>query len=299
MNSILEKVISEDYELVGNGRWLRTVEHDSLIIDSKKQLFFWNSKDLAGDAYTWLIKVKGYNNKEAKKRISELKDSDIITVRSFTIKGKKEDVVVCEDLVDVFWSNGKHKGNRDYWYKREIFDTTIDRFRLGHYNGWYTIPIYQDNEFKNFQIRRDLPEKKIKSWYRGVGPLLFNSSILNWISTVYITEGLTDCLILNQAGLPAISHNTGAGGWMPQWFKYFIKLKEIYVVYDNDEAGIKGSKFVAENLGVYRTKIFTFEGFGEKYDINKYFLDGGNKEDFRKLVLEKSKYSFAMERRIL
>jgi hypothetical protein len=51
------------------------------------------------------------------------------------------------------------------------------------------IPIYQDGLFKQFQMRRDSP-KMIRNYYKGVGPLLYNSEILSATNRIFITEGL-------------------------------------------------------------------------------------------------------------
>src|SRR5690606_9422114 len=119
---------------------------------------------------------------------------------------------VLPKLVEVFWHNGKLEGNRDYWYHRGFTDQTIDRFQLGWYDGWSTLPIFMDGAFRNFQIRRDIPEKRIKNWYSGVGPLLFNSDILKVSSEVVITEGPTSAIRLVQEGIPCLSHTGGANG---------------------------------------------------------------------------------------
>ncbi len=72
-----------------------------------------------------------------------------------------------EKLVEILWREGKNE--REYWYKRTLKDTTIDRWRLGYFDGWYLIPLYLDGIFINFQCRRDEPEKRIKSGIISVG----------------------------------------------------------------------------------------------------------------------------------
>lgn len=293
--SLLLDLIGKDYPLKGGGRWWRVDgEPSSLIIDAERDVFYWNSQNLYGDAYVWL-KYKGYSHSEIKEIIRNSK----ITESSFinTIKSDSgEEVIVYPKLVDIFHSNGWD--NRDYWYKRLIKDETIDRFMLGYYDGWYTIPIYQDGMFVNFQCRRDEPEKAIRVWYRNTKPTLFNSEILRVTNSIVISEGLTDCLMLNQLGIPSVSQTGGAGYWNLSWYKYFIHQKSIYIVYDNDKAGEEGSYRVANMLGMYKCKILTFSGEEKGYDVCKFVKDNYIKmnENISKVlynkIINESQYAF-------
>ena len=292
----IEELISRDYELTGNDRWMHGVEHDSLVIDVKKQLWFWNSRgsEYVGDKYAWLTKVKNLTPAQAKEFL-RVNDSNNLYSFIHNIKDTTE-TVVYPKLVDIFYELGIN-APKDYWYSRGINDSTIHRFQLGFHNDWYMIPFYQDGLFKDFQMRRDVPKKSVLHYYKNVGRLLFNSDILRILDSVIITEGPTDCLRLSQEGLPAISHNAGSGGWDESWFKYFIHQKKITVVYDNDEAGRQGARAIAENLGVYRTKIYTFDGFDEKYDVVEFFRNGGTIDELKKLVYNESKYLFELPER--
>lgn len=288
--SVLLSLIEQDYTLTGHGRYLKTLEHDSLVIDTTRDLFFWNSREINGDAYVWLVKIKGMSPMEARRKLRELKTIDNrVYVSVDTPSG--EEIVVYPKLVQVFWENGKR--HRDYWYARGISDQTVDRFQLGYSEGWYTIPFFIDNSFVNFQMRRDSPEKRVKSWYRGLGPMLWNRDLLKTSSSVIITESPTDAILLRQHGYPAVSHNAGAGFWISSWNKYFIDQKNIYIIYDNDEAGRLGASTVAEALGVYRCKIYTFDGYEEKYDLGMWFLDNiGSERKLGELITTEAKHNF-------
>jgi len=286
---LLESIISKDQELEGNGRWLHGVINDSLVVDVEKQVFFWNSRDIAGDVYVWLTRVKGMSYEEAKAYLKECGHyfGDFI----HTIKAKEE-VVVYPKLVDVFYEEGMTQ-SKEYWEKRGISSGTINRYKLGYHKEWYMIPIFQDGLFRNFQMRREVPEKKILSYYQGVGRLLFNSDIMKITDKIIISEGPTDCLRLVQEGVPCVSHNAGAENWNENWFRYFIHQKEIVVCYDNDSAGELGAKKVAKNLGIYRTKIYTFPGMSKGYDIIDFYRDGGMTRQLLDLFKE-SKYLFEL-----
>jgi DNA primase len=284
---LLEAIISKDQELEGSGRWLHGVVNDSLVVDVEKQIFFWNSRDIAGDVYVWLTQIKGMEYAEAKAYLREQGQyyGDFI----HTIK-EKEEVVVYPKLVDVFYEEGMFFP-RDYWEKRGISTETINRYKLGYHQGWYMIPLFQDGLFRNFQMRQEIPEKKIRSYYNGVGRILFNSDIMKITDKIIIAEGPTDCLRLVQEGVPCVSHNAGSEGWDDKWFKYFIHQKEIIVCYDNDSAGEAGVKKVAKNLGIYRTKVYTFPGMSKGYDIIDFFRDGGTAKQLLDMFKD-SKYIF-------
>lgn len=285
---LLEKLIAKDFTVTGVGRWLKTTEHDSLVIDTDKQIFFWNSRSIFGTAFDWLTKVKGYSYQYAKDLLKEHADYEDTFIHN--VRDKKE-YVVYPKLVDVFYENGL-QNDMEYWDKRGISLETVHRFKLGYTGEFYTIPVYQDGLFRNFQLRKDIPEKTIRYYYRGGKPWLFNSDILKITSSIVIAEGPTDCLRLMQEGVPCISHTGGSEWWDNDWFRYFIHQREVFVCYDNDFAGQNGAKKVAKNLGLYKTKIYTFDGFGPKYDIVDFFNDGYTKKDFMNLLDENAKMSF-------
>ena len=58
----IEDIINEDCPLSGrHGRYLRCVEHDSLIVDTHRQWYYWNSEKEWGDVITWIMKRKGWD----------------------------------------------------------------------------------------------------------------------------------------------------------------------------------------------------------------------------------------------
>ena len=293
MESVLEKVIGLDYEIEGSGeRWRHTVEHNSLVLDLEEQKWFWNSKEMYYKTpEEYLILIKGYSKKAAKEYLRELESVSLV---SSYIPTKDSTVIVPDEkLVDLFWKNGLK--NREYWYHRCLNDRTIDTFKLGKYDGFFTMPVYMDGCFRNFQCRRDVPEKKIRPWYRGVGPLLFNSSILNFVDTVYITEGPIDAILLVQMGFPAMSHTGGSGGWKNEWFKYFIKTKKIYYIADNDQVGLEAGFKISSCLGNNKVQIVQFKDFPDRYDTVDFFRDRHSIDSFRNLV-SIAKYSYEIKK---
>jgi DNA primase len=277
-------VIAEDYTIVGTGRYKKTDEHDSLVIDTIKDVFYWNSKDIAGDLFDWYVKIKGLSKTEAQNLVYK---TPHIAINVYKTERKK--VVVNDGLVDAFFNLGKK--NREYWYHRGYTDSTIDLFRLGFTGDWYVIPIFVEGKFRNFQCRK--PDKTMKHWYGGVGPLPFNMDYVKDLPEWVLTEGPVDAIMCMQNGIPAMSTNTGAGYFRTRWISNFNSLERVYIVYDNDEAGVKGARKVGEIFGL-RAKCYLFNDLRSGYDISDYFNEGGNSIEFMELLKSKGKYWFEL-----
>jgi len=54
----IEQVVEETEPLTGTGRYRKGRQHDSLVVDTKGQAYFWNSmgEDDQGDVITWVVK---------------------------------------------------------------------------------------------------------------------------------------------------------------------------------------------------------------------------------------------------
>lgn len=294
--SILCEIISETYPLEERGRYRKVLDKhshpSSLVVDAQEDIFYYHSRAiLGGDAFVWLTKILGYSNEDARNKLKTYRNYE----ESFGVTISHEnEVVVLPRLVDVFWSQGSN--HREYWYTRGINDQSIDRFRLGFNEGWYMIPIMVKSALRNFQMRRDEPDKRIKNWYSGVGPQLFNSTLLSILNTVVICEGPTDCIRLNQAGIPAVSHNGGSSFWNPAWNSLFTKQSDIFVCYDNDDAGMHGATNLAKTLGEYKVKIVDWRALAHNlkkgYDVIDFFNDGYDSSTFSELLLKNSKLWF-------
>lgn len=291
---ILKTLISEDYGLEGRGNWFRSDEHSSLVLDYDKGIFYYNKEGIVGDPLVYLTKIRGLSFQEAK---DYLKNYNYSGTHVYTIRGSEE-VVVFPELVSLFHSAGRNKECREYFYNRGLSDETIDRFQLGYYNGWNTVPFFVDGTFRNFQMRRDKPSKATSKFYKGVDPLLYNSDILKLVDKVFIVEGPIDALALMQNGIPAISTDM-SGNMLPEWYVKFVNQKEIYIVYDYDSAGLSESKRVAEMLGVERCKVYNFTGFTEQkgYDPVDFFREGRTADDFLDLVYNSAKHIYEFPKR--
>lgn len=286
--SILVDLVKQDFGLSGRGRWYRSDVHSSLVVDAENDIFFFNSRDLRGSPVDYLMKIRGFSKQAASDYVR-----NVVTTGS--IKDNLHSLQVRFDkLVDLFHTSGRD--DRQYWYDRLLTDSTIDRYRLGYFEGWNLIPIFDDGLFYNFQCRKDVPEKKIRFWYKDTDfkPVLFNRDVLKFVDTIYIVEGMVDCILLNQLGLPSVCSTNGAMSWNQGWIRYFSKMKNIYYVADNDKAGIASAKRTSDSLGSM-VKIMRFRERGDKYGALNYFKDGGTVDSFKQILLDESVFPFEKE----
>lgn len=75
----LEDVIGQTYELSSSGRWLRLKDHDSCVIDTWNQRFYWNSRNLGGDVYDWLMALHNWDFTQAIAHVARLAGIDFTT----------------------------------------------------------------------------------------------------------------------------------------------------------------------------------------------------------------------------
>jgi twinkle protein len=169
---------------------------------------------------------------------------------------------------------------------RGLTETTISAFRIAEQSrgdAMYAVfPYLREGELINVKYR-NIAEKKDMRQEGGAEPCLFGWHLIDpKARTVAIAEGEIDAMTLHQVGIPALSVNAGAGNhqWIDNDWSRLERFSEIYLCYDNDEAGQKGAKEVANRLGLERCKVVTFP----KKDANEYLLAGADEADFRKYL---------------
>jgi len=179
---------------------------------------------------------------------------------------------------------------REYLHKRGLTDAVINEHKLGYgqfyRKPWITIPIkdiYGNYVF--FKLRMDPTFGNDKITYpKGAEAQLYDWETLTKLNNqLVICEGELDRLLLLSKGVPAITSTHGAMTFKDEWVEKIRKDNKIYVCFDNDEAGKKGSERVAKMVenGGCETNIITLpEEVGEKGDITDYFIKlGGSVND--------------------
>ncbi|MCL4390229.1 MAG: toprim domain-containing protein [Patescibacteria group bacterium] len=179
---------------------------------------------------------------------------------------------------------------RKYLNARGISDPVVDAFKLGwgkfYGKYWITIPIKDIyGSFCFFKLRQDPNTGNDKMTYpKGIEAQIYGWEMLSENhDRIIICEGELDRLALISRNIPAITSTHGALTFKKEWVDKIGKGKKIYICYDNDEAGRKGSERVAKLLENSGNEIFIVtlpNEVGEGGDITDYLVKlNGDPED--------------------
>ncbi|MFH1147888.1 MAG: DnaB-like helicase C-terminal domain-containing protein [Pseudomonadota bacterium] len=173
---------------------------------------------------------------------------------------------------------------------------TVKAFKLGMETDrqgvrWLTIPHYANGKLFNIKSRSLPPAEKDFRRVTGCKSILFNSDVIKGAEELFLCEGETDTLTLLDQGIRnAVGATNGAGSFDPEWIDQLSEAKKIFLVYDADEAGQKGSREVARRLGYDRCFNVPLPD-GE--DVNSYFTSGHDVFDFQALVNQARQFDVA------
>lgn len=140
---------------------------------------------------------------------------------------------------------------RNELYKRCVTDTLIRRYRLGERDNRVSIPVMDPTGRACINIRSYLPgapgDQKMKN-LRGRSKLaIYPSDQLQYDQLLFVggeMKALAAIPILNPQGVGAICVTGGEGEWDPD-LNPLIMGKEIVVLMDVDEKGVKSAKKIA------------------------------------------------------
>lgn len=171
---------------------------------------------------------------------------------------------------------------REYLNNRGLSNAIIDQNKLGYgqfYRKWWiTIPIkdiYGNYIF--FKLRQD-PEfgnDKITS-KKGIQAQIYDwETLKESTDKLVICEGELDRLLLESKGISTITSTHGAMTFKQEWVDKISNYQNVYICFDNDEAGRNGAIRVAELVENKdrKTHVITLpEEVGEGGDITDYFI---------------------------
>ncbi len=166
--------------------------------------------------------------------------------------------------------------------ERGLSEEVIELYKIGcgkfYDKAWITIPIRDmDRNYAFFKLRQDPVEGDEKMTYPGGEAQLYGWDMAqNTTDRIIVCEGELDRLILLSKNVSAVTSTAGAGTFKKQWASYFNKECNIYLCYDNDDAGRDGAENTARILkdaGLTNLHIITLpEEVGDKGDITDYFM---------------------------
>lgn len=178
---------------------------------------------------------------------------------------------------------------RGYLNDRGIPDVVIDYFLLGWNGARITIPIFnRDGNLAFFKLRRDpddpLPGPKMMASPGAYAELYGWEELAAKVSPLIICEGEFDRLVLTTRRFHAVTSTGGASVFREAWAAEFDAITDVFVCYDNDEAGRRGALRVARMIP--HAKIVELPGdVGGGGDVSDFFVRlGASDADFNALL---------------
>ncbi|MBA7537549.1 DNA primase [subsurface metagenome] len=153
---------------------------------------------------------------------------------------------------------------------------------------------------KDFKQRRPDPDKAGEFIWnlQGIKRVIYNlpEIIKKKEKIIFIPEGEKDCDNLAKIGILATTNSGGAGKWRKEYNKFF-KDREVILLPDNDEVGIKHAQDVGKSLkGIAKyIKYLILPGLSEGEDVSDWLDRGGDLEKLFALVKTAPDFSLQEE----
>lgn len=253
----IEQVVGLKYTVVGNGRYRTTKEHDSLVVDTFRNTYYWNSRGEGGSAADFLIRHIGMSKKSA----------EILATPPLEFEKPKKRLNI--EFVNRAFSSGK----RDFWYQRGFNDAVINLYKLGQVADVYVVPFFFESNLTAVLLRT--PDKFI-SEVTGSELSLFGWDNLTTDPILFVESPL-DVPLLRRFGFNALSHNYGNNVWDDSWTG-LLASRDVIFIPDNDPAGMHSVKRVNLSCRVVTWPKITPKGF----DMGKLYFS--NPDSFIKNV---------------
>lgn len=187
----------------------------------------------------------------------------------------------------IFLKNNMPKEILQWFLNRGVSEEVLLKAGIYFENNKIVYPV-KDKEgnvlFSKYRRNPYSEEGPKYTYKKGSSAHLYNIETIKNLKNeiIFITEGENDCLLLNSIGLNAVSSTGGAGTFNPEWFLEMAN-NDIYIVYDRDEAGMKGALRVNQMQPAAKIIFLPHDTKGK--DVTDYFKTH-NVRDFEKLVTE-------------
>ena len=164
----------------------------------------------------------------------------------------------------------------EWLHARGISDAVISVNEISWNDTQIIIPIKDVNGTVLFNKYRrdpfgptDIPKYKYEA---GTTAQLFNAHKIKDRGSVIVCEGEMDALRLESAGYVAVTSTGGAGTFKDEWLD-LLRGKDLYICYDNDEAGLRGAIKLLTKISAKLVMIPRAESVK---DVTDYLKIGGN-----------------------
>jgi len=140
-----------------------------------------------------------------------------------------------------------------HWYlELRGIEEVIDQCNIGYINGWYTIPVYNQNrKFIGMGLRAGPHVQEVTGKRfcqpRGQKGMMYcpNWSLMNKPDYLFIVFGFFDALVLNVLGLPCVTPTGGKDSFDPAWLDGIRKRCIILPDFGEDDT----ARILADQLG--------------------------------------------------
>jgi len=206
------------------------------------------------------------------------------------VKRTNQEETNFNDIVERYaYELKENKSAMKYLLKRGFSEEIIEKYKLGYTTRygeeWISIPSLEDNIYKLIKYRKLSNNTETYPKYireKDSKSILFNGDAIKNNSTIILTEGELDALILLEHGYENVVGITGGAGVLTSYtYDQLLTMQKIFLCFDNDEAGQKAARDVwAKRLGVGRVWNVVLPK-GE--DVNSFLLKYGVEEFEKRL----------------
>lgn len=216
-----------------------------------------------------------------------------------------KEYLIEEELEDVSkeWEENQHIAlleNTDMLEKLRnlnITDDVIRQLKLGCITNCLATPVFKNNKLINivrYNISKldNVPKVRYNE-HSSTGDIVPFDVWKNDTRNTIICEGEKDMLVARSMGFNAITLTGGSQASLQRDYLEYFKGRNVNIVYDNDNAGLKGAKKLYKDLESYCNVFITDIGAvckEEKEDVADFFNKYNNSyDDFVNLLRLHSK----------
>ena len=202
------------------------------------------------------------------------------------------------------WTENQHKSlleNENVLDKLNALKITkeaIEELNLGYMTNCLATPIFKNGNLINiarYNINKDPNYPKVRyNENTNTGDIVpFDVWKKDFRPTV-VCEGEKDMIVARSNGFNAITLTGGSqSSVQAEYFDYF-KDRDVYICYDNDDAGVRGAKKLYKDLQRHCKNVYVVDiskvCTENKEDVTDFFVKyDKNHDDFKELLLNNSK----------
>lgn len=186
----------------------------------------------------------------------------------------------------------------DKLYNLKMTKEAIDELNLGYMMNWLAVPVFKNGNLINiarYNINKkpNYPKVRYNENTNSGDIIPFDVWKKDSRDTI-ICEGEKDMIVARSQGFNAITLTGGSQSTIQSEYLKHFKDRDVYICYDNDDAGIRGAKKLYKDLKNYCKNVYVTDVscvcIETKEDVTDFFVKyNKTSEDFRNLLLEHSK----------